>query len=194
MNSYLRQQQGSSGADIFNSIRDAVYKPLNLSQGSLSMLRTDNSTSGKPFGGYGLFFIQDDIAKIGRFLNNSGGAINFVDKGATKSVQVLDPTRLLESLFRTPNASTLGLSVPDTGTPAVPNTFRYHNQFWAKHMTSAEFPQYGCDFWVSFMSGYGGNIVLLLPNGASYYIFSDGNEFVWYAAVNEINKIAPLCH
>src|SRR5208337_5372438 len=42
MNGYLQQQQGS-GADIFNSIRDSVFKPLNMSQGSLSTLRTDNS-------------------------------------------------------------------------------------------------------------------------------------------------------
>ncbi len=189
MNSYLQQRQGS-GSDIFNSIRDAVFKPLNMSQGSLSTLRTDNSASGKPFGGYGLFFIQDDIAKIGRFLNNSGGVI----KGLTKNAQVLDPTRLQESLFRTASPATLGVPVPDTGTPVVPNTFRYHNQFWAKHMTTAEFPQYRCNFWVPFMSGYGGNTVLLLPNGAIYYIFSDGNEFIWYTAVNEINKIAPLCH
>src|SRR5208283_4120230 len=62
MKSYLQQQQGGE-ADIFNSIRDAVFKPLNMSQGSLSMLRTDNSTLGKPFGSHGLFFIQDDIVK-----------------------------------------------------------------------------------------------------------------------------------
>ena len=185
MNGYLQQQQGS-GADIFNSIRDAVYKPLNMSQGSLSMLRTDNSPAGKPFGSYGLFFIQDDVAKIGRFLNNSGGAIN--------NAQVLDAARLQESLFRAANPSTLGVAVPDTGTPVAPNTFRYHNQFWAKYMTTAEFPQYHCNFWVPFMSGYGGNTVLLLPNGVTYYLFSDGNEFIWYTAVNEINKIAPLCH
>lgn len=191
MNSYLQQQQGS-GADIFNSIRDAVFKPLNMSQGSLSTLRTDNIGSGKPFGGYGLFFIQDDIAKIGRFLNNSGGAIMTV--GGTNGTQVLDPVRLQESLFRTAKPSALGVPVPDTGTPVVPNTFRYHNQFWAKYMTTTEFPQYRCNFWVPFMSGYGGISVLLLPNGATYYMFSDGNEFIWYAAVNEINKIAPLCH
>jgi hypothetical protein len=188
MNSYLQQQQGS-GADIFNSIRDAVFKPLNMSQGSLSTLRSDDSASGKPFGGYGLFFIQDDIAKIGRFLNNGDGAINGV-----KNAQVLDRTRLQESLFRSANPATLGVPVPDTGTPPVPNTFRYHNLFWAKYMTTAEFPQYRCNFWVPFMSGYGGITVLLLPNGATYYIFSDGNEFIWYAAVNEINRIAPLCH
>ena len=150
------------------------------------MLRADNSANGKPFGGYGMFLIQDDIAKIGRFLNNSDGLINHA--------QVLDPTRLQESLFRTANPSLLGLPVPDTGTPALPNTFRYHNLFWAKHMTGREFPQYRCDFWVPFMSGYGGNSVLLLPNGATYYLFSDGNEFSWNTAVNEINKIAPLCH
>lgn len=185
MNGYLQLQQGA-GSDIFNAIRDAVLKPLNVNQGSLSTLRTDDSASGKPFGSHGLFFIPDDIAKIGRFLNNSGGVIN--------GAQVLDPQRLQESLFRTADPSILGVPVPDRGTPTVPNTFRYHNLFWAKHMTSAEFPQYRCNFWVSFMSGYGGNSVLLLPNGTIYYIFSDGNEFIWYTAVNEINKIAPLCH
>jgi CubicO group peptidase (beta-lactamase class C family) len=185
MNSYLQQQQGS-GADIFNAIRDSVFKPLNMSQGSQSTLRTGNSASGKPFGGYGLFFIQDDVAKIGRFLNNSGGAIN--------GAQVLEPTRLQESLFRAANPAALGVPVPDRGMSTVPNTFRYHNFFWAKYMTTTEFPQYRCNFWVSFMSGYGGNTVLLLPNGVTYYLFSDGNEFHWYTAVNEINKIAPLCH
>jgi hypothetical protein len=185
LDTYLKQRRGA-GADIFEAVRDTVFKPLNLSQGSLTTLRTDNSGTGKPFGSYGLFFIQDDIVKIARLLNNDGGAIN--------GTQVLDAARLRESLFRTADASKLGVPVPDIGKAVVPNTFRYHNYFWAKHMTAAEFPQYRCNFWVSFMSGYGGISVLLLPNGAIYYIFSDGNEFVWYPAVNEINKIAPLCH
>ncbi len=112
MNSYVQRRQGS-GADIFNSIRDEVFRPLKMTQGSLSTLRTDNSASGKPFGGYGLFFIQDDIAKLGRFLNNSGGVIT-TNNGA-KNVQVLDPSRLQESLFRTAKVSTVGMPVPDTG-------------------------------------------------------------------------------
>lgn len=62
MNSYLQQRQGS-GADIFNSIRDMVYKPIHLSQGGLTTPRTDNSPTGRPFGGWGLFFIQDDVPK-----------------------------------------------------------------------------------------------------------------------------------
>ena len=184
MSAYLEQREGS-GADIFDAVRRTVYQAIHVSQGGLSMLRTDNSTSGKPFGGYGMFFIQDDVAKIGRLLNISGGLID--------GKQVLDPVRLRESLFRSPNVSTTGIAIPDEGTPPASNTFRYHNYFWGKNMTSVEFPQYRCNFWTSFMSGYGGNSVVLLPNGAVFYIFSDGNEFVWYAAINEINKIAPLC-
>lgn len=37
MNSYLEKRQGS-GADIFNSVRDAVFKPIRLSEGGLSTL------------------------------------------------------------------------------------------------------------------------------------------------------------
>jgi len=44
------------------------------------------------------------------------------------------------------------------------------------------------------MSGYGGNIVALLPNGATFYIFSDGMEFPWNGAVSEVAKLAPVCH
>lgn len=184
MNGFLQEKEGAS-ADIFNSYRDSVFKPLNMSQGSLTTVRTDNSASGRPFGGYGLFFIQDDVAKIGRFLNNDGGA--------NSGRSILDPQRVRESLFRTMNPGEIGVPIPDRGKPVAPNTFRYHNQFWAKHVTPTEFPQYKCDFWVPFMSGYGGISVVLLPNGVTYYIFSDGNEFVWYSAMNELNKIAPLC-
>jgi hypothetical protein len=185
MNSYLQQRQGSA-ADIFNSVRNMVYKPIHLSEGGLTALRTDNSPTGKPFGGYGLFLIQDDVAKIGRLLNNSGGMID--------GEQVLEPTRLKESLFRTADPTSVSLPVPWSENPSVQNTYRYHNYFWARRMTPAEFPQYHCDFWVPLMSGYGGNSVLLLPNGATFYIFSDGDEWEWFGAVNEINKIAPFCH
>jgi hypothetical protein len=30
-------------------------------------------------------------------------------------------------------------------------------------------------------------------NGATFYLFSDHQEFIWYPAVNEANKLAPLC-
>lgn len=179
MNAYLQQQKGS-GADIFNQIRDDIYKPINVSQGGLTLIRTDNSSAGHPTGYYGLFLIQDDIAKLGNFLNNGNGLIN--------NVQVLEPTRLRESLFRESNPSGTALLT------TAGDSMYYKDDFWGKQMTPGQFPQYSCSFWVSYMSGFGGNTVLLLPNGVTYYLFSDNEEFYWYDAVNEINKIAPFCH
>ena len=43
------------------------------------------------------------------------------------------------------------------------------------------------------MSGYGGITVALMPNGATYYYFSDNEEYNWYTAVNETNNISPMC-
>jgi len=198
MNAYLKQQKGK-GADIFDLVCGDVYKPLHVSAGGLTTIRTENSTTGAPSGYYGLFFNKDDIAKIGNFLNNSGGVID--------RSQVLEPTRLKEALFRAPNAADVGVPIlgtsfasalgpPQLGSnkPPTPNTRRYAHGFWGKYVTTSEFPQYSCNFWVSLMAGYGGNIVALLPNGATFYIFSDGREFPWVDSVQGISKLAPMCH
>jgi hypothetical protein len=182
MTDFLQKKEGS-GADLFNLVRDSVYKPIHWSKGALTTIRTDDSDSGRPDGYFGLYYIQDDVAKIGRFLNESQGKIN--------GVQILDSDRLQESLFRKPSA--LGLTVPNQGNEPILGTFHYKNAFWAKHITPQEFHQYTCDFWIPFMSGYGGISILLLPNGATYYVFSDANEFNWYNAVHEINKLRPCC-
>jgi hypothetical protein len=43
------------------------------------------------------------------------------------------------------------------------------------------------------MSGYGGISVAMLPNGATYYMFSDNGEFLFDSAVNELTKLASVC-
>jgi len=198
MNAYLRERT-SKDADLFNLIRDDVYKPLNVSRGGLTTIRTNNSPTGAPSGYYGLFFIKDDFAKLGDFLNKGSGIIN--------GRQILESTRLREALFRAPNAVEVGVPIlgasatsalgpPKLGNQNAPpeNTRRYAHGFWGKHMTPAEFPEYSCDFWVSIMAGYGGNIVALLPNGVTFYISSDGMEFPWVDAVGEMAKLRPMCH
>jgi len=187
MNAYLQRKRGPT-ADIFELLRDDVLKPIKFNQGSLTSLRTDNTDkitakSGKAFGSHGLFYISDDVGKLAKFLNNDGGKIG--------DVQVLDPARLRDSLFRNPER--LGLAVPDpTGTPGIQ---RYQNGFWGTRMTRAAFPgAFGCEFWVSRMGGYGGISIVLMPNGVSYYVFSDNDEFHWYDAVRETNKLVPFCN
>ncbi|MBV8904726.1 MAG: hypothetical protein JOZ22_13925, partial [Acidobacteriia bacterium] len=159
------------------------YKPIQLSKGGLTTIRTDDSETGHPSGYFGLFYIQDDVVKIGRFLDD--------DQGKIHGVQVLSPERLRETMLQNPSVP--GLPVPDPGAVVVQGTFHYNHGFWEKHITSAEFHQYACDFWIPYMSGYGGITILLLPNGVVYYVFSDGGEFNWYNAVTEINKLKPIC-
>jgi hypothetical protein len=176
MNNYLVQKEGSQ-ADIFNLMRDEVYIPLKLSAGALTSLRTDNSPSGFPFGGYGLFWTQDDIAKLALFMN--------VQQGSLIDGNILEPDMLAAAMQRNPQDRGLNTS----GVPV----FKYNYGFWAKQWTSSEFRQYSCSFWTPFMSGFGGITVVLIPNGSIYYYFSDNHEFSWYDAVNESNKLNPIC-
>jgi hypothetical protein len=173
MNNYLQTQEGS-GADIFNMVKNEVFSPINLSAG-VSTIRTDNASFGAPFGGYGLFWTQDDIAKVVKFLNN--------DNGYANGSQILHPGMLQDSMQKNPN---------DRGMTASGTTaFKYNNGFWAKDFKPAD--GYSCTFWTPFMSGYGGITVVMMPNGVTYYYFSDNDEFSWYNAVHEANKLSPHC-
>jgi hypothetical protein len=163
------------GSDIFDLVRDSVYIPLKLNAGALTSERTDNSVSGVPFGGYGLFWTQDDIAKVAKLLNNDHGVIN--------GTQVLQPSMLDDSMQANPGDR----GMDTTGSPV----FKYNNGFWAKQFTPAD--GFSCSFYTPFMSGYGGITVVMMPNGATYYYFSDNEEFSWSSAVNEANKLSPQC-
>ncbi|NTW89225.1 MAG: hypothetical protein HGB26_08980, partial [Desulfobulbaceae bacterium] len=151
MNNFLVAKSGA-GQDIFNMLRDEVFKPLHLSAGAMTSLRTDNSSVGKPFGGFGLFLTQDDIAKLGIFLNNLGGAYN--------GSQILEPDMLADGLQKTGNHGYL--------TSATTATLFYNNSFWAEQRGPGSIPAYACAFWTPFMSGYGGITVALMPNGSTY--------------------------
>lgn len=175
MNNYLQAQEGT-GADIFNMVKNEVFNPIKLTTG-VSTIRTDNSNTGAPFGGYGLFWTQDDIAKVAKFLNN--------DNGYANGSQILQVDMLADSMQDDSS---------DRGLDTTGNTgFKYNNGFWAEDFTPAAFPQYSCTFYAPFMSGYGGITVVMMPNGATYYYFSDNDEFSWYNAVHEANKLSPHC-
>ncbi|MCK5862351.1 MAG: hypothetical protein KAH38_07690, partial [Candidatus Hydrogenedentes bacterium] len=73
MQSYLQSQEGAS-ADTFNFLVDEVFKPINIGPGAYTTLRTsDNNWTGAPFGGYGLFWTADDLAKLTTLLNVDAG-------------------------------------------------------------------------------------------------------------------------
>ena len=168
MYEYLRKQT-SGDADLFDMLVNDIFIPLHFSQGSLSAVRTENSKTGRVFGSHGMFYTPDDIAKLASFLSVQSGAID--------GQQILQPDLLADTFQRDP--SDRGLRT--TGAEI------YNNSFWAKEYQSP------CSFYVTFMWGYGGNSIAMMPNGATYYAFSDNGEFIFDGAVIELTKLAPMC-
>ena len=175
MDDVLKDRAGAS-AEIFAMLRDEVLKPAKVGPDSLTTLRTGNDPAGVPWGGYGMFWTQDDIAKVAKLLT--------VDGGAAGGNQVLHPGLLNATLQKDP----ADRGVTTSG--AIP--FHYNNGFWAQDFSSADNPSFTSSFSVPFMSGFGGITVALMPNGSSYYVFSDNNEFAWRSVIAESNKLAPM--
>jgi hypothetical protein len=173
LHNYLQTLEGPE-ADIFEFVVDEVFDPLQVGPGAFTVLRTkDGNWQGQPYGGLGLWWIPDDLAKIADFLNADSGAVGYE--------QILQPALLAAALQREPH---------DRGVDRNGNG-KYNNAFWADSYDESD--GYDCDFWVPAMLGYSGIVVALMPNGASYYYASDGRDFTWDVAVRESNKILPYC-
>ncbi len=172
LHNYLQTREGEH-ADIYQFVVDEVYRPLGLGAGAFTSMRTsDANWQGQAEGGYGQWWIPDDIARIGTFLLE-GGRIN--------GEQVLQPDLLAAALQQNPG---------DRGV-RIDGQRMYNNSFWANRYTRSN--GFECDFWVPQMLGVSGNVVALFPNGITYYYFSDNQEFTWDAALRESDKLIPLC-
>ncbi|MBN1875471.1 MAG: PD40 domain-containing protein [Anaerolineae bacterium] len=173
MQAFLRSKEGSD-ADIYRFVVDEVYKPLGIGPGAYSTVRTeDNNWQGQAEGGYGLWLVADDIAKITTLLNANQGKIG--------DMQVLHPDLLAAALQRDPEDR--GLDIDQSR--------KYNNAFWATRY--AEDDGFDCEAWTVEMLGISGNVVTMMPNGTTYYYFSDSHEFFWTSAVRESDKILPFC-
>jgi CubicO group peptidase (beta-lactamase class C family) len=173
LQNYLQTREGPE-ADIYQFVVNEIYIPLKLGPGAYTTMRTaDKDWQGQAEGGYGQWWIPDDIAKIGTFLIADGGQIN--------SEQSLHPGLL---------AAAMQQETDERGVK-IDSQRMYNNSFWANHYTPAN--GYDCEFWVPQMLGVSGNVVALFPNGITYYYFSDNREFTWEAALKETDKILPLC-
>jgi hypothetical protein len=173
MERFLQEQEGAD-ADIFDFVVDEVYRPLQVGPGAHSSLRTsDNGWHGQAEGGFGMFWIQDDIAKLSSFL---------IGGGAVGSSQLLQPDQLAAAMHQHPF---------DLGPATGYETLRYNNGFWGSYFDHADVPGYSESFWVPRMVGWGGIVVALLPNGVTYYYFSDNHEYPYRAAVTELLQLEP---
>lgn len=173
LQNYLQSLEGED-ADIFEFLVAEVFIPIGIGPGAHTTLRTkDNNWQGQPYGGYGLWWIPDDIAKFTQFLN--------VDGGQAAGEQILHPQLLAAAMQENPG---------DRGV-SIDSRAKYNNAFWARIYDQKE--GYDCEFWVPHMLGYSGIVVVMMPNGSSYYYASDNQDFTWLEAIKESNKIAQHC-
>ena len=143
-----------------------------MGPGVMSSMRTaDDNWHGQAEGGYGIWWIPDDIAKI-TTLHNNGGQF--------EGGQILHPDLLGAALQQNPDDR--GVIISGFG--------MYNNAFWANEYSKGSF---GCEVWILTIQGVSGNVVALMPNGTTYYYFSDNQQFTWDAAVRESNKLIPFC-
>ncbi|MDA9094690.1 hypothetical protein N9K02_02190 [Gammaproteobacteria bacterium] len=168
MNSYLKKS--NKNADFFNDYLVPFLKKNNFSQVSNSTLRT-NDDANQPFTGWGMFFLQDDLLHLSQLMHT------------IKDNKFTDLQFMHEALNPNEDNSLLAISSSD---------IYYNNGIWSRKFDKAIF---NCnkDVWIPFMSGFGGITLALLPNGMTYYYFSDGYTFAWESAVIAANSIKPFC-
>jgi len=172
LQNYLQTKEDSD-ADLYDFVVREVYEPLGIGPGFFTTLRTsENNWQGQPLGATGLWWIPDDIAKLTTFLN--------VDRGKVNNDQLLLLDMLSAALQADPNDR--GVDRPGG---------KYNNTFWADLFRTSD--GYECTFHVPYMAGYTGNIIALLPNGVTYYYFSDNREFNFRDSIHEADQIAPIC-
>ena len=173
LNGLLRERAGP-GADFYTDlIVEDLWKPLKLSPLMHGTRRTRDPIA-QPFTAWGLSLHRDDIAKIAAFLGPADGQLD--------GVEVLDRPMFDAIKQRIPG---------DGGLAAGSDKLRYINGFRSYDVT--QLLQCEKQTWVTTMSGYGGIVLVLMPNDTAYYYFSDGGVFWYHQAVQESHRIRPMC-
>ena len=181
VNNYLQNQEGSSSEFFTDLLVNDVFLPLGLSPSLYETIRT-RDTESAAVAGLGLFYHRDDIIKLADMLNNDTGMIN--------GNQVLDLDMVNAALQR--NASDRGLPTDPTQNTSTSN---YNNGFWSYDLNaSSVMSSCNNEAWIPYMSGYGGIGVQMLPNGMTYYFFSDGGDHSFTTTMNELDKISSICN
>ncbi|WP_300395881.1 serine hydrolase [Henriciella sp.] len=174
MQAFLQEKQGP-GADIYRDLLvEPLWQPLGLSQVLDETRRSEPSGVSQPFTGWGLFMQRGDLAKLLEFLGSADGQID--------GEQVLAKGPLRQALQEEGDNESL---------PAAEAPLFYRNGFWAFDIQS-----YGdCEAptRIPFMSGFGGLVAAIIPNGVSYYYISDGGAYRWAGAALETSKISDFC-
>ncbi|MGB3716403.1 MAG: hypothetical protein WA996_18430 [Candidatus Promineifilaceae bacterium] len=157
MDAFLKSKEGPE-ADIWQMVEEEVYRPIGIFHSPIMRTREPDGSLGLPIFGYGLYPTVDDTAKITMLLQNGG---------RHEGEQLLSPTMLEEALYQTDEQ---GLSIHQQNRYGES---RYLLSFWSvAHCTETD----NC-YQVPYMLGYGGNIVVVLPNDVTVFRYADAHNY-----------------
>lgn len=174
MDAYLKRKEGPQ-ARLWEMMRHEVLRPIGVFHAPL-MHTQKEGLGGEPdipILGYGFYPTVDDTAKIATLLQNNG---------KHNGQQLLGATQLQKALYKTGH---IGLP---TGRQNRFGSSMYNRSFWSVPYQTGE-----CFFQIPYMAGYGGNLVVLLPNGLTAFRFADGRDFDPESMILAAEAIRPLC-
>ena len=149
-----------------------VFEPIGIRHMPMMHTVEAGATPGVPLMGIGLYPTVDDVAKVATLLQHGG---------RHSGVQLLSARGLEAALFRSGH----GLPTGDVNAAGVQ---LYSLSFW-----SLPYRLGRCIEQLPYMDGYGGNFVLLLPNGVSAFRFADAGNYDVDALSDVAALIRPWC-
>jgi CubicO group peptidase (beta-lactamase class C family) len=174
MDAYLKSREGTE-ASIDDMLMNEVYGPIGINVLPLSTTIEAEGTDGIPLLYVGLYPTIEDMARIADLLQT---------EGTYDGQQILHRDSTAAALYRrSENGLLAGWWTNDVGEN------RYLLSFWSWPMREAN----GCRVEIPTMSGFGGNIVSLLPNGVSVFRFADAHYYEPAPLVDVARQLAPSC-
>ncbi|MDP6709163.1 MAG: hypothetical protein QF893_22710 [Alphaproteobacteria bacterium] len=170
MDAFLKRQAGAE-AGLWATLTDEVLAPIGILR--LPMLHSIEAAGrpGIPLLAYGLYPSIDDVAKLADLLHAGGRHRDRQLLHAPTLARVLD--------FGRPK----GLP---TGRPGQ----RYHMSFW---FWTFRHPDGACERQIPVISGGGGQLVVLMPNGMTAFRFADNLTYPVEAMARVANRLKPFC-
>jgi hypothetical protein len=151
----LLQSKEGPNANLWAMMLEEVFRPIGIHHLTHNQTIESDGKPGVPHSGWGLYMTLDDIAKISKLLQNGG---------MHEGKQLLSKTKLAEAMYQTNKRG-----LPTGGS----NKFgkkTYHMSLWHSPYRTES----GRQTSVAEMHGWGGILVMLMPNGVSGFRIGNG--------------------
>jgi hypothetical protein len=172
MQELVARREGSH-VRLWELMMREVFEPIGIRHFPMMHTIEAAASKGVPLMGIGLYPTVDDVAKIATLLQNGG---------RHAGMQLLSARGLDTALFRG------GHGLP-TGEVNAAGQQLYSMSFWSLPHRLGR-----CTEQLPYMDGYGGNFVLLLPNGMTAFRFADAGNYDVEALGDVAALIQPWCH